>query len=293
MTTRVLVPAAAFAAGAYSENVGYIARALDFARSLDPNLSKGVDALFGDGATLNPLASTPDVSGDVAVAASKASAIAREGVRDALRGLVGGARDAGRAALGGSMRKSGAGVEGDVTTVKTPVIGMKGLFLVGAIAGFAVVYAYGPERCERAARRVTQKVRKGVEDAKARARAIVERVFTLETRNAIEGALVSAHGAIKPVLKSSADNLVALLEQSKGATTEVAGKISNLIVDVREKYLVVVTAKAKESYGIVLDAGVRARDAVAPTVDKYRRRAREFFAGVYDVIRASLGAKTQ
>lgn len=284
MTSRVLAPAS-FALGAYAERKGYVEAALETARSLDPNLRRGLDALFGARVAVE---SAEEVVQSVVDVGASAGAVVASGARDWFGGLAGRARDASVGALGGgrAVVKTDGGLKG------TSVMSARGVFLVGALTGFVVVYAYGPERCMAAARRAARRVKEACDDTLERMMVVLERAFSVETRMAIEGALVNAGRAIEPVLKSSQENLLALLEQSKGATSEVAGKISKVAVDVREKYLVVaidaVSTRAKESYVVVLDAAGLAKTRMAPFVESARRRAREFVAGVVDVIKASL-----
>ena len=284
MTSRVLAPAS-FALGAYAERKGYVEAALESARSLDPNLRRGLDALFG---AREAVESAEEVVQSVVDAGASAGAVVASGARDWFGGLAGRARDASVGALGGgrTVVKTDGGVRG------TSLMSARGVFLVGALTGFVVVYAYGPERCAAAARRAARRVKEAYGETLERVRAVLERAFSVETRMAIEGAFMNAGRVIEPVLKSSQENLFALLEQSKGATSEVAGKLSKVAVDVREKYLVtavdVVSSRAKESYVVVLDAASRAKTRVVPLVESAGRRAREFVAGVVDALKASL-----
>lgn len=298
MATRVVVPATTFALGAASQRqFGYVDVALDYARRSDPSVASYVDAMFGrasdsartvaDAVTRAPSASASD---GVAAAWTRA----RETATKALGGTttpttLGGARaTTERAARTTSAR----------STTMMPKIGLRGYFIAGAVTGCAVAYALGPERCKRAARRCVDKC----EDAMKRAMAIVadafERVFSDDVRAAMEDAISRCRDAIggvgpklAPMLKSSTENLHALLETSVERTTACTGKMTAFVGDFSEKYVAVaasaIKARAIDGYAV---ARVGFRDVVDKSFvgfDAARRRAREFLATVVDAIKPS------
>lgn len=291
MATRVAAPAATFALGAASQQkYGYVDVALDYARRSDPSVASYVDALFGRPATVDRVAS---------------DAATRDGVASAWRA----ARETATRALGGTTTPTtlgGARATGEkaatatraATTMAMPTIGVRGYFIAGALTGCAVAYALGPERCKRCARRAVEKCEDAARRAMAVVRRAIERALSDDVRAAVEDAIARCRDAIEgvgpklaPMLKSSTENLHALLETSKERGAAYTDKMTAFVGDINDKYVAVaasaIKARAIDGYAV---ARVGLRDVVDKSFvgfDAARRRAREFLATVVDAIKPS------
>jgi hypothetical protein len=306
MTTRLLAPVGAFALGAYAENRGYVDAALRKARDVDPNVSAGVDALFAavrDGER----AVTSAVEG---AGAENAIEAAMRTMRETLATMTAplfatSGREAEATLGGGAGRSVEEGVIGEKVTsvvrgVRVPTLGVREMFIAGALTGMVVAYAYGPERCAAAARRVYARCVEAVNDARAYVEAKMDEFLSLEFREAIEEtidglkeALQGAQKQLEPLLKSSSDNLFALAAKSKETTTAYAGKVTAFVGDLNEKYLneavTIVRARAIEGF----QSAKSAAKSVAPALDAARRHAREFLAAIRDGLVAPKSDKSQ
>jgi len=306
MTTRIIVPVGAFALGAYAENRGYVDAALRKAREVDPTIRTGVDALFAavrDGeravtTTVESAGSENAIESAVrtmreTLATMTAPLFATSG-REAEATLGGGAgRAAEEAVIGEKVRSAGGGV-------RMPTLGVREMFIAGALTGMVVAYAYGPERCAAAAKRAYARCVEAVNDARAYVEAKMDEFFSLEFREAIEEtidglkeAFDGAQKQLEPLLKSSSDNLFALAAKGKEATSAYAGKLTAFVGDLNENYLndavTVVRARAIEGF----QSAKSAAKSLAPALDAARRHAREFLAAIRDGLVAPKSDKSQ
>ncbi len=306
MTTRIIAPVGAFALGAYAENRGYVDAALRKAREVDPTIRTGVDALFAavrDGeravtTTVESAGSENAIESAVrtmreTLATMTAPLFATSG-REAEATLGGGAgRAAEEAVIGEKVRSAGGGV-------RMPTLGVREMFIAGALTGMVVAYAYGPERCAAAAKRAYARCVEAVNDARAYVEAKMDEFFSLEFREAIEEtidglkeAFDGAQKQLEPLLKSSSDNLFALAAKGKEATSAYAGKLTAFVGDLNENYLndavTVVRARAIEGF----QSAKSAAKSLAPALDAARRHAREFLAAIRDGLVAPKSDKSQ
>jgi hypothetical protein len=306
MTTRIIAPVGAFALGAYAENRGYVDAALRKARDVDPTIRTGVDALFAavrDGeravtTTVESAGSENAIESAMrtmreTLATMTAPLFATSG-REAEATLGGGAgRAAEEAVIGEKVRSAGGGV-------RMPTLGVREMFIAGALTGMVVAYAYGPERCAAAAKRAYARCVEAVNDARAYVEAKMDEFFSLEFREAIEEtidglkeAFDGAQKQLEPLLKSSSDNLFALAAKGKEATSAYAGKLTAFVGDLNENYLndavTVVRARAIEGF----QSAKSAAKSLAPALDAARRHAREFLAAIRDGLVAPKSDKSQ
>ena len=306
MTTRIIAPVGAFALGAYAENRGYVDAALRKAREVDPTIRTGVDALFAavrDGeravtTTVESAGSENAIESAMrtmreTLATMTAPLFATSG-REAEATLGGGAgRAAEEAVIGEKVRSAGGGV-------RMPTLGVREMFIAGALTGMVVAYAYGPERCAAAAKRAYARCVEAVNDARAYVEAKMDEFFSLEFREAIEEtidglkeAFDGAQKQLEPLLKSSSDNLFALAAKGKEATSAYAGKLTAFVGDLNENYLndavTVVRARAIEGF----QSAKSAAKSLAPALDAARRHAREFLAAIRDGLVAPKSDKSQ
>lgn len=306
MTTRIIAPVGAFALGAYAENRGYVDAALRKAREMDPTIRTGVDALFAamrDDAravttTVESAGSENAIESAMrtmreTLATMTAPLFATSG-REAEATLGGGAgRGADETVLGEKVRSAGGGV-------RMPTLGVREMFIAGALTGMVVAYAYGPERCAAAAKRAYARCVEAVNDARAYVEMKMDEFFSLEFREAIEEtidglkeAFDGAQKQLEPLLKSSSDNLFALAAMGKEATSAYAGKLTAFVGDLNENYLndavTVVRARAIEGF----QSAKSAAKSLAPALDAARRHAREFLAAIRDGLVAPKSDKSQ
>ncbi len=306
MTTRIIAPVGAFALGAYAENRGYVDAALRKARDVDPTIRTGVDAIFAamrDGeravtTTVESAGSENAIESAMrtmreTLATMTAPLFATSG-REAEATLGGGAgRAAEEAVIGEKVRSAGGGV-------RMPTLGVREMFIAGALTGMVVAYAYGPERCAAAAKRAYARCVEAVNDARAYVEAKMDEFFSLEFREAIEEtidglkeAFDGAQKQLEPLLKSSSDNLFALAAKGKEATSAYAGKLTAFVGDLNENYLndavIVVRARAIEGF----QSAKSAAKSLAPALDAARRHAREFLAAIRDGLVAPKSDKSQ
>lgn len=181
-----------------------------------------------------------------------------------------------------------------------PTLGVREMFIAGALTGMVVAYAYGPERCAAAAKRAYARCVEAVNDARAYVEAKMDEFFSLEFREAIEEtidglkeAFDGAQKQLEPLLKSSSDNLFALAAKGKEATSAYAGKLTAFVGDLNENYLndavTVVRARAIEGF----QSAKSAAKSLAPALDAARRHAREFLAAIRDGLVAPKSDKSQ
>jgi len=304
--TSAIIPAASFALGAYAEKAGYIATALRTARDVHPTLRSSIDAMFGAetfattamGTKSAPMKIQED---DFAAGAMKAMEKALEYGREQLRGL----REAAPATLGAS-RESATKVVEYVTTnareasaeiVKRAPSKWMVFFAAGAMTGLVVAYAAGPEACAREARRAISRAKmifaRAREAMMTTVRAISTFEIPMEIKHAIAQSILSVRGTILgaskqlvPLLKSSSDNLLSLIDASKGTTTAYAGKVTEFVGDFREKYVevaaVAVREKTMETYVAARQTTLAAYDKTKPVVAYYARAAREYISQLVD-----------
>ena len=305
MTTRIIAPVGAFALGAYAENRAYVDAALRKAREMDPTIRTGVDALLGamrddaravttveSAGSENAIESAMRTMRETLVTMT-APLFATSG-REAEATLGGGAgRGADETVLGEKVRSAGGGV-------RMPTLGVREMFIAGALTGMVVAYAYGPERCAAAAKRAYARCVQAVNDARAYVEMKMDEFFSLEFREAIEEtidglkeAFDGAQKQLEPLLKSSSDNLFALAAMGKEATSAYAGKLTAFVGDLNENYLndavTVVRARAIEGF----QSAKSAAKSLAPALDAARRHAREFLAAIRDGLVAPKSDKSQ
>ena len=181
-----------------------------------------------------------------------------------------------------------------------PTLGVREMFIAGALTGMVVAYAYGPERCAAAAKRAYARCVEAVNDARAYVETKMDEFFSLEFREAIEEtidglkeAFDGAQKQLEPLLKSSSDNLFALAAKGKEATSAYAGKLTAFVGDLNENYLndavTVVRARAIEGF----QSAKSAAKSLAPALDAARRHAREFLAAIRDALVAPKSDKSQ
>lgn len=181
-----------------------------------------------------------------------------------------------------------------------PTLGVREMFIAGALTGMVVAYAYGPERCAAAAKRAYARCVQAVNDARAYVEMKMDEFFSLEFREAIEEtidglkeAFDGAQKQLEPLLKSSSDNLFALAAMGKEATSAYAGKLTAFVGDLNENYLndavTVVRARAIEGF----QSAKSAAKSLAPALDAARRHAREFLAAIRDGLVAPKSDKSQ
>ena len=214
--------------------------------------------------------------------------------REAEATLGGGAgRGADETVLGERVRSAGG-------KVRMPTLGVREMFIAGALTGMVVAYAYGPERCAAAAKRAYARCVEAVNDARAYVETKMDEFFSLEFREAIEEtidglkeAFDGAQKQLEPLLKSSSDNLFALAAKGKEATSAYAGKLTAFVGDLNENYLndavTVVRARAIEGF----QSAKSAAKSLAPALDAARRHAREFLAAIRDGLVAPKSDKSQ
>ena len=307
MTTRVIAPAATFALGAYAEKHGYVGAALASARDVHPTFRSGIDAVFGADAFATSgmsTAMTTMMGGDSSSSAVHAAGGVVEKAMRAVREMFGGIRDVAAPTLGAAPTAMTRSIATTTTTSKasSSVIGFgvpsawTVFFAAGALTGCVVAYAVGPERCALEAKKALKKVKASAIRAKDACADALSAVLAFEFPVAIKEAFINVRefisGASKqlaPLLKSSSDNLLSLIDASKGTTTAYAGKVTEFVGDFRVKYMdvaaIVVREKTIETYVAAKATTRKAYDKTKPVVSRAARVVREFVAHVIDSIK--------
>ena len=305
MTTRVIAPAATFALGAYAEKHGYVGAALASARDVHPTFRSGIDAVFGADAfatSAMSTATTTMMGGDLSSSAVHAAEGAVEKAMRAVRELFGGMRDVAAPTLGAAPTAMTRSIATTTSKASSSVIGFgvpsawAVFFAAGALTGCVVVYVVGPERCTLEAKKALKKVKASAIRAKDACADALSAVLAFEFPVAIKEAFMNVRefisGASKqlaPLLKSSSDNLLSLIDASKGTTTAYAGKVTEFVGDFRVKYMdvaaIIVREKTIETYVAAKATTRKAYDKTKPVVSRAARVVREFFAHVIDSIK--------
>ena len=308
MTSRLIAPVGAFAAGAYAETHGYGGAALASARDANPTLRAGIDAVFGaDAFAEKAMTRAVVTSGDAASVGAFAGDVVEKAMR-AVREMFGGMRDVAAPTLGAAPTASSSAMRTMTTTTATTSSAMSFgapsawtvFFAAGALTGCVIVYAVGPETCVRETKKAAAKIKaSGVRAMEACASALgailafelpvaIHEAFNAAFTNARE--LISgASKQLAPLLKSSSDNLLSLIDASKGTTTAYAGKVTEFVGDLRVKYVdvaaIVVREKTIETYVAAKATTRKAYDKTKPVVSRAARVVREFVAHVIDSIK--------
>ena len=305
MTTRVIAPAATFALGAYAEKHGYVGAALASARDVHPTFRSGIDAVFGADAfatSAMSTATTTMMGGDLSSSAVHAAEGAVEKAMRAVRELFGGMRDVAAPTLGAAPTAMTRSIATTTSKASSSVIGFgvpsawAVFFAAGALTGCVVVYVVGPERCTLEAKKALKKVKASAIRAKDACADALSAVLAFEFPVAIKEAFMNVRefisGASKqlaPLLKSSSDNLLSLIDASKGTTTAYAGKVTEFVGDFRVKYMdvaaIIVREKTIETYVAAKATTRKAYDKTKPVVSRAARVVREFVAHVIDSIK--------
>jgi len=306
MTTRVIAPATTFALGAYAEKHGYVGAALASARDVHPTFRSGIDAVFGADAfatSAMSTATTTMMGGDSSSSAVHAAGGVVEKAMRAVREMFGGIRDVAAPTLGAAPTAMTRSIA--TTTTSKASSSMVGFgvpsawtvfFAAGALTGCVVAYAVGPERCALEAKKALKKVKASAIRAKDACADVLSAVLVFEFPVAIKEAFMNVRefvsGASKqlaPLLKSSSDNLLSLIDASKGTTTAYAGKVTEFVGDFRVKYVdvaaIVVREKTIETYVAAKATTRKAYDKTKPVVSRAARVVREFVAHVIDSIK--------
>jgi hypothetical protein len=301
MTTRVIAPATTFALGAYAEKHGYVGAALASARDVHPTFRSGIDAVFGADAFAT--SATTMMGGDSSSSAVHAAGGVVEKAMRAVREMFGGIRDVAAPTLGAAPTAMTRSIA--TTTTSKASSSMVGFgvpsawtvfFAAGALTGCVVAYAVGPERCALEAKKALKKVKASAIRAKDACADVLSAVLVFEFPVAIKEAFMNVRefvsGASKqlaPLLKSSSDNLLSLIDASKGTTTAYAGKVTEFVGDFRVKYVdvaaIVVREKTIETYVAAKATTRKAYDKTKPVVSRAARVVREFVAHVIDSIK--------
>ena len=302
MTSRLIAPVGAFAAGAYAEKHGYVGAALASARDANPTFRAGIDAVFGaDAFAEKAMTRAVVTSGDAASVGAFAGDVVEKAMR-AVREMFGGMRDVAAPTLGAAPTAMTRSIATTTSKASSSVIGFgvpsawAVFFAAGALTGCVVVYVVGPERCTLEAKKALKKVKASAIRAKDACADALSAVLAFEFPVAIKEAFMNVRefisGASKqlaPLLKSSSDNLLSLIDASKGTTTAYAGKVTEFVGDFRVKYMdvaaIIVREKTIETYVAAKATTRKAYDKTKPVVSRAARVVREFVAHVIDSIK--------